>query len=220
VAATTPWWLTKTFGGVLGGGFDLTSQMITNKGDFGKVDPVSVAGSAIAGALGLRLGVNVSGLTTAVGLGGKTLSSQLAGIGSRTLLNSAGSGVIGGGITLAQNAFKKAILHQNIGLLDGVKDNALVSAQLGAIGSTAGDVVEIGGKVLNQSFRQFSAQRAWNNMTLEQRLFSISNAITTYIKPIDTFSAVGTSVSNSVANSAPILKILDLKNTDETNKNH
>jgi hypothetical protein len=110
-------------------------------------------------------------------------------------------------------------LNQKVGLWDSVEDNALLSAKLGAAGSFIGDSIELGGKAVNQSFRQFFAQQAWNRMTLEQKLFSISNAITTYVKPSNTFSTAGTSASNAIANSAPTLNILNPQNTNNNVKN-
>ena len=91
----------------------------------------------------------------------------------------------------------------------------MLSAKLGATGSFIGDSIEIGGKAVNQSLHRFLDQQAWSHMTLEQKLFSISNAITTYVKPSNTFSIAGTSASNIVANSAPTLNIFNPQNTNE-----
>jgi hypothetical protein len=164
------------------------------------------------------LGSGVSALTGRV-IAGKTLGSQALGIGSRALLNGGGSGVIGGGVTLAQNAFKKAILHQNIGLLDGVEDNARLSATLGALGSSVGDLIEIGGGASNMLYKQFLQKQAWERMTLEQRLMSTSNAIYRCVKSNNTWSTVGTTISNAVANSGPTLSIFSKQNTNPQNTN-
>jgi hypothetical protein len=168
--------------------------------------------------LGGGLGSGVAGLTARV-IAGKIIGSQVLGVGSRALLNSAGSGLIGGGVTLAQNAFNKNVLGKNMGLWDGVEDNAVLSAKLGAIGSFVGDSVEIGAKRLSQAYKQFRFERAWERMTLEQRLWSTSNAITSYVKPSNAASIAGTTVSNAIANSAPPLGLLLENSSSAPNTN-
>jgi hypothetical protein len=164
------------------------------------------------------LGSGVSGLTGRF-IVGKTLGSQVLGIGTRGLLNGTGSGVIGGGVTLAQNAFNKNVLNQNVGLWDNVRNNAELSAKLGAAGSFIGDSIEIGWRNGAKVLNRFLDKQAWERMTTEQKLWNVSNAITSYVKPSNAASITGTSASNVIANSAPTLSLFEsIFSSPNTNK--
>ncbi len=139
------------------------------------------------------------------------MGSQALGIGSRTLLNSSGSGLIGGGVTLAQNAFKKAILHQNIGLLDGVENNARLSAVFGGLGSLGGDLIETGVGSVRETARRMASQYSWNHASLEAKLFSLS-LLQSFPKKDLLPSILGTFSGNVFSNSSPLLPLLPKDN--------
>ena len=180
-------------GAGLGGGIDLVSQLISNCGDPSKIDPISVAGSAVSGVLGAGLGSSVAKL------GPLTLGGMATYMPGRAILNSLGSGLIGGGVTLGQNAINSNILGKSVGLGDNVGWNSLTSGLLGGFGSFLGDATEKGLNTAGNLLRSQQAQQAYKELALSQKNLVNSMA---YYKAPDLFpSRLGTTIGNSIANS-------------------
>ncbi|MFT3868476.1 MAG: RHS repeat-associated core domain-containing protein [Nibricoccus sp.] len=106
----------------IGAGVDLTVQLISNHGDWSKVNKTSVLVSGLAGAAGVGLGGKVAQLTTNI-LG-------------RAVLNGVGSAVINGTGQIVKNVASGSDWEKDLGYA------ATVGGLFGAGGSIAGDLTE------------------------------------------------------------------------------
>lgn len=114
-----------------------------NGGNWGAIDLEQVGWAALSGALGGGLGELTAGLSPLLNV----------------LANTVGSGIIGGGITAAQNALHPC--NQK-----SVARSALLEAAFGGAGALAGN-----------AWNAYGAGAAWDNVTLAERLLASSNAI-------------------------------------------
>ena len=179
-------------GAGLGGGIDLVSQLISNCGDPSKIDPISVAGSAVSGVLGAGLGSSVAKL------GPLTLGGMGTYMPGRAILNSLGSGLIGGGVTLGQNAINSNILGKSVGLGDNVGWNSLTSGLLGGFGSFAGDGIEKG-IISSQNLINSAKDRAiFERLSVSGKV--LWSQMPHYKVPDNSGSRIGTLVGNAIAN--------------------
>ena len=182
-------------GGVLGGGTDLFTQLVKNRCDPSKIDPISIAGSTVSGILGAGLGLSVAKLGPIALYG---LGRNIAG---RTLLNGAGSAVIGGSVTLGQNAINRNIFGQSKGLFDGVAESIAISGFLGGSGSFLGDKLELGAKGIQSVIDSQITRQAYATASLEAKILNYS--VTSYKVTKNYASALGTGFGNAIANLGP-----------------
>ena len=117
-------WIWHAIGAAIGAGVDLFSQTVIQQKSFSEINWVSVGASAITGALGSGLSVNLA----------KNASLSIS---KRALYNGVGNAAIGGGVKIAQNALENKQLSSDVGT------TAIVNGGLGALGSLAGDFTRL-----------------------------------------------------------------------------
>lgn len=165
-----PWCLV---GAGFGAGLNMYAQLSTNGGNWSQIKVQQVGLSAAAGFLG-------------GGLGSATASLSL---GWNVTANTLGSGLIGAGITASQNALNPCNQQS-------IWANTWKSAAFAGVGASSGNLWTVGAKGLSN----MRSNAAWSNMTLQQRLFTSTNALHGPYYPGGTPATIGTILGNAWSN--------------------
>lgn len=172
-------------GALIGGGIDLTVQLVTNGGDLHKVNWMEVGVSAAVGATGVGLGGVIANVTKSV----------VVNVGLNALASAAVS-YTGAEI---QNAAQDALTPGQFEHTDPMRA-AATGAMTGGVGAAVGEAAKAGTTAL--------VAARYDRLTLAEKLFINSSAIIrdANAKSIyDRMYGLGGIISTTFSNSGPVV---------------